>query len=38
MVIVLLLIGLLIPLAGCGRKSTLAQPPGGTYPREYPTE
>ncbi len=38
LLIALLVVGLLVPLAACGRKGTLEAPPGSTYPRDYPAE
>lgn len=38
LLIALLVLGLLVPLAACGRKGALEPPPGSTYPREYPAE
>ncbi|MDX9861677.1 MAG: lipoprotein [Rhodospirillales bacterium] len=38
LLIALLVIGMLAPLAACGRKGNLEPPPGSTYPRQYPTE
>jgi len=36
----ILLLALLLPLAGCGKKGPLEPPPGepSTYPRTYPSE
>lgn len=36
--IALLVIGLLAPLAACGRKGKIEPPPDSTYPRDYPTQ
>jgi predicted small lipoprotein YifL len=38
LLIALLVLGLLVPLAACGRKGSLERPPGSTYPHEYPAE
>jgi len=38
LLIALLVLGILTPLAGCGRKGSLEPPPGSTYPHEYPAE
>ncbi len=38
LLIALLVLGLLAPLAACGRKGALEPPPGSTYPKQYPAE
>lgn len=38
LLIALLVLGLLVPMAACGRKGALEAPPGSTYPKQYPAE
>lgn len=36
--LVVLILCLAAPLAGCGRKSAPEKPPGSQFPRTYPTQ
>ena len=38
LVLLLLILGVALPLASCGRKGPLEAPPGTEYPRKYPAE
>lgn len=38
LVLVLVILGVALPLAGCGRKGALEAPPGTDYPRKYPSQ
>jgi len=38
LVVALLIVGMLVPLAACGRRGALEPPPDGTYSRQYPTQ
>ena len=35
--VIALVLGLVAPIAACGRKSVLQAPSGTEYPRQYPT-
>ena len=35
--VIALVLGLVAPIAACGRKSAPQPPPGTEYPRQYPT-
>lgn len=38
LLVALLIVGMLVPLAACGRRGSLEPPPDSTYPRQYPTQ
>ncbi len=35
--VIVLVLGLVAPIAACGRKSVPQAPPGTEYPKQYPT-
>ena len=37
LLVIALVLGLVAPIAACGRKSAPQAPPGTEYPRQYPT-